>query len=192
MCFVAYLIQPWRFVNAPGTFITVLSSFGMFVSPLAGINAIDFWIIRKKAWKVPDLYVGNSSSIYWYDFGWNWRAIVAWTLAVWPSFRKFFHPPLSFLPPPREAVLADSPFSHFCSRLHRSNQQDQSCPRLDANLPGLVVRRLPGRRPRVLDRLPDLPSSGETLRVGAVQSGREVSRGRLRQRLRGYGEGRHE
>ena len=41
MCVVAYLIQPWRFVNAPGTFITVLSSFGMFVSPLAGINTID-------------------------------------------------------------------------------------------------------------------------------------------------------
>ncbi len=44
MCLVGYLINPWRFVNAPGTFITVLSSFGMFVSPLAGINAIDFWL----------------------------------------------------------------------------------------------------------------------------------------------------
>jgi NCS1 family nucleobase:cation symporter-1 len=29
MCLVGYLINPWRFVNAPGTFITVLSSFGM-------------------------------------------------------------------------------------------------------------------------------------------------------------------
>jgi cytosine/uracil/thiamine/allantoin permease len=41
MCFVGYLINPWRFVNAPGTFITVLNSFGMFISPLAGINAVD-------------------------------------------------------------------------------------------------------------------------------------------------------
>ena len=29
MCLIGYLINPWRFVNAPGTFITVLSSFGM-------------------------------------------------------------------------------------------------------------------------------------------------------------------
>jgi NCS1 family nucleobase:cation symporter-1 len=41
MCVVGYLINPWRFVNSPGNFITVLNSFGMFISPLAGINAID-------------------------------------------------------------------------------------------------------------------------------------------------------
>jgi NCS1 family nucleobase:cation symporter-1 len=41
MCLIGYVINPWRFVNAPGTFITVLSSFGMFVSPLAGINVVD-------------------------------------------------------------------------------------------------------------------------------------------------------
>ena len=89
MCVVAYLINPWRFVNSPGTFITVLSSFGMFVSPLAGINAVDFWLIRRQNWKVPDLYIGNSSSIYWYTYGVNLRAVTAWTLAVWPSFPGF-------------------------------------------------------------------------------------------------------
>lgn len=41
MCVVGYAINPWRFVNAPGTFVTVLSAFGMFNSPLAGINAVD-------------------------------------------------------------------------------------------------------------------------------------------------------
>lgn len=41
MCFIGYLIQPWRFVNQPGIFISVLVSFGMFVSPLAGINFVD-------------------------------------------------------------------------------------------------------------------------------------------------------
>lgn len=41
MCLVGYLIQPWRFVNQPGLFISVLVSFGMFVSPLAGINFVD-------------------------------------------------------------------------------------------------------------------------------------------------------
>lgn len=88
MCVVGYVINPWRFVNSPGTFITVLNSFGMFISPLAAINAVDFWIIRRRNWKVPDLYVGNSSSIYWFVGGLHWRAFVGWTLGIWPSFRK--------------------------------------------------------------------------------------------------------
>lgn len=75
-------------VNAPGTFITVLSSFGMFVAPLAGINAVDFWLVRRQQWRVPDFYRGKGESIYWFTAGLNWRAFAAWTLAVWPSFRK--------------------------------------------------------------------------------------------------------
>ncbi|KAF2808490.1 uncharacterized protein BDZ99DRAFT_489152 [Mytilinidion resinicola] len=86
MCVIGYVTNPWRFVNGPGTFIVVLNSFGMFVSPLAGIN-----IIRKLNWKVPDLYVGNKSSIYWFTGGLNWRAFLAWTLAIWASFPGFIH-----------------------------------------------------------------------------------------------------
>ncbi|KAF2001592.1 hypothetical protein P154DRAFT_489970 [Amniculicola lignicola CBS 123094] len=89
MCVVAYLINPWRFVNAPGTFITVLNSFGMFVAPLAGVNVVDFWMIRKQKWNVPDLYIGDSSSIYWYTAGINWRAMLTWILTIWPSFPGF-------------------------------------------------------------------------------------------------------
>jgi NCS1 family nucleobase:cation symporter-1 len=89
MCIVGYAINPWRFVNQPTTFITVLNSFGMFVAPLAGVNAIDFWLVRKRNWNVPHLYVGDSRSIYWYTGGWNWRGLAAWVLAVWPSFPGF-------------------------------------------------------------------------------------------------------
>lgn len=60
----------------------------MFVAPLAGINAVDFWVIRRLRWSVPDFYIGNKNSIYWYTAGLNWRAFLAWTLVVWPSFRK--------------------------------------------------------------------------------------------------------
>lgn len=88
MCVVGYLIQPWRFVNQAGLFISVLNSFGMFVSPLAGINAVDFWLVRKLKWKVPDLYKGKEDNIYWYTAGLNWRAFAAWTVTIWASFRK--------------------------------------------------------------------------------------------------------
>ncbi|KAH8678271.1 permease for cytosine/purines, uracil, thiamine, allantoin-domain-containing protein [Xylariales sp. PMI_506] len=89
MCVVGYLIQPWRFVNQAGLFISVLNSFGMFVAPLAGINAVDFWAVRRLRWKVPDLYKGDSGSIYWYTYGVNFRAICSWALVVWPSFPGF-------------------------------------------------------------------------------------------------------
>ncbi|KAH7303850.1 permease for cytosine/purines, uracil, thiamine, allantoin-domain-containing protein [Stachybotrys elegans] len=89
MCLIGYLIQPWRFVNSPGIFISVLVSFGMFVSPLAGINFVDFWVVRRRNWKVPDLYKGGKESIYWYTFGLNWRAFVSWTMVVWPCLPGF-------------------------------------------------------------------------------------------------------
>ena len=82
MILVGVVVNPWRFVNTPGTFITVLSAFGLFISPLAGINAVDFWLVRRLRWKVPDLYIGNSDSIYWYTAGLNWRAFTAWTISM--------------------------------------------------------------------------------------------------------------
>lgn len=89
MVVVAVVINPWRFVNTPGTFITVLSAFGLFVSPLAGINTVDFWLIRRLRWNVPHLYVGDSSSIYWYTAGLNWRAFVAWAFSMCWSMPGF-------------------------------------------------------------------------------------------------------
>lgn len=89
MVIIGTLINPWRFVNSPSTFIVVLNSFGMFIAPLAGINSADFWVVRRLAWKVPDLYIGNSTGIYWYTYGLNWRAFLAWIIVVWPSVPGF-------------------------------------------------------------------------------------------------------
>jgi nucleobase:cation symporter-1, NCS1 family len=89
MCLVGYLTQPWRFVNQAGVFIAVLNSFGTFVAPLASINCVDFWIVRKMNWKVPDLYKGSEDNIYWFTAGLNWRAFLAWTLVTWPSLPGF-------------------------------------------------------------------------------------------------------
>jgi NCS1 family nucleobase:cation symporter-1 len=48
----------------------------------------DYHVIRKAKLKVNDLYTGNSSSIYWFNKGVNWRAIVAFLAGVWPLLRK--------------------------------------------------------------------------------------------------------
>jgi nucleobase:cation symporter-1, NCS1 family len=38
---------------------------------------IDYWVLCKRMWRVPELFIGNTRSIYWYRGGYNWKAIVA-------------------------------------------------------------------------------------------------------------------
>lgn len=81
------LANPWRFLTQAETFITVLSSFGVFMSPAAAILVVDFWLVRKCKWVIPDLYRENG--IYWFWHGLNWRAYAAYFLGmIWalPGF----------------------------------------------------------------------------------------------------------
>lgn len=68
------IIQPWRFLTQAGTFLTVLSGFGVFFAPMTGIMCADFWIVRGQKLKIPDLY--KQDGVYWYHGGLNWRAFV--------------------------------------------------------------------------------------------------------------------
>lgn len=74
------LANPWRFLSQAETFITVLSSFGVFMSPAAAILAVDFWLVRRTKWNIPDMY--TQGGIYWFNAGVNWRAIVAYLLGM--------------------------------------------------------------------------------------------------------------
>lgn len=70
------LANPWRYLTQAQTFITILSSFGVFMSPAAAILVTDFWLVRKTMWNIPDLY--RPGGIYWFWKGLNWRAFVAY------------------------------------------------------------------------------------------------------------------
>lgn len=81
------LANPWRYLTGATTFITVLSSFGVFMSPAAAILVVDFWIIRGTKWNIPELY--TPGGIYWFNSGVNWRAFVAYFLGMWPALPGF-------------------------------------------------------------------------------------------------------
>lgn len=83
------LANPWRFLTQASTFITVLSSFGVFMSPAAAILIVDFWIIRGQKWNIPELYMPGG--IYWFSFGVNWRAMIAYTMGMWPALPGFIN-----------------------------------------------------------------------------------------------------
>ncbi len=83
--FVAvWIVQPWQLVNRAATFISVLSSFAVFLSPIMGIMATDFYLLRKRKIQLSHLYRPEGSS-YWFWHGINWRAIPAWLCGWAPT-----------------------------------------------------------------------------------------------------------
>ncbi|KAI4916415.1 hypothetical protein J4E85_010069 [Alternaria conjuncta] len=44
----AWVVQPWQLINRATTFIAVLSSFSVFLAPIIGIMACDYFLLRKR------------------------------------------------------------------------------------------------------------------------------------------------
>ncbi|EMF15057.1 Transp_cyt_pur-domain-containing protein [Sphaerulina musiva SO2202] len=82
---VGIAVNPWQLTATAQTFIAVLNGFGIFYGPCSGILIADFWIVRKRFVKMDDLYRGNEQSVYWYWHGFNWRAFLAFSLAITPA-----------------------------------------------------------------------------------------------------------
>ncbi|KAK6200683.1 hypothetical protein LQW54_009644 [Pestalotiopsis sp. IQ-011] len=73
----------------PGTFITVLSGWSVFLSPMTGIVVSDYFMVRRGEYHVGDLYLGDSRSAYWYTHGFNFRGFAAWILGMAPLLPGF-------------------------------------------------------------------------------------------------------
>lgn len=80
----AWICQPWQLINRAATFVSVLSSFSVFLSPIIGIMATDFLVLRGCKIRLSHLYRTDDTS-YWYLHGFNWRAIVAWLCGWAPT-----------------------------------------------------------------------------------------------------------
>ncbi|KAM5359734.1 hypothetical protein ACJZ2D_014261 [Fusarium nematophilum] len=83
------VVNPWRLVNTATIFLTVLSGYGVFLAPMTGIMAGHYVIVAKAKVNIDDLYNGDSTSIYWYTKGVNWRAPIAWIIGVTPCLPGF-------------------------------------------------------------------------------------------------------
>lgn len=84
---VSIACNPWRFLNQAVIFIEIFSGFAIFATATVAILNADYWIIRRRKWKVPDLF--HEGGIYWFSNGINWRAIATWVIAVIPAFPGF-------------------------------------------------------------------------------------------------------
>lgn len=75
--------MPWKILSSAETLLSFLGGYAVFLGPLAGIIAADFWLIKKGAIDIPALY--NPNGRYRYNtLGCNWRAAVAFLVPVTP------------------------------------------------------------------------------------------------------------
>jgi len=81
--------NPWKLVNTATTFLTVLSSYSIFLGPMTGLMISSYFVVLRQKIKVNDLYLGNKESIYWFTYGIDWRAPIAWCAGTAPSLPGF-------------------------------------------------------------------------------------------------------
>ncbi|OSD00410.1 NCS1 nucleoside transporter family [Trametes coccinea BRFM310] len=82
---------PWKLLSGSNVFLTVLSSFAVFLGPLTGVMVSDYLVVRRKKLRLSHLYMPNSKSIYYFAYGVNFRALVSWAFGVWPLMPGFIN-----------------------------------------------------------------------------------------------------
>lgn len=79
---------PWIVQNSAKSFTSFLGGYSIFLGPIAGILLSDYFILRQRNLEISALY-RHGHGQYWYTSGFNWRAVVAFTLALIPNLPGF-------------------------------------------------------------------------------------------------------
>jgi len=70
---IGIIMQPWKLLADPSGYIfSWLLGYSGGLGSIAGVLIADYWLIRRRNLKLPDLY--KNDGVY---SGWNWRAIFA-------------------------------------------------------------------------------------------------------------------
>ncbi|WP_227369211.1 NCS1 family nucleobase:cation symporter-1 [Halomonas sp. M20] len=80
-------------IGIPG-FVNVL---GAVVAPFYGIIVVDYYLIRRQKLNIQDMFSSEPGSTYYYDNGWNRKALIAFGLAALFSLSSVWIPTLAAL-----------------------------------------------------------------------------------------------
>ncbi|KAL3234416.1 Thiamine transporter [Nakaseomyces bracarensis] len=80
---VSVAVQPWNFYNSSSTFLTVMSSFGVVMTPIISVMIADNLIVRRRQYSVVQAFTLKGE--YYFYKGFNWRAFVAWVTGMAPG-----------------------------------------------------------------------------------------------------------
>ncbi|KAK1970778.1 NCS1 nucleoside transporter [Colletotrichum sublineola] len=78
-----WVLVPWKILASAATFLNFMGAYAVFLAPISGILAADFWITKRQQYDLPGLY--DPHGRYRYVSGCNWRAFVAFIVPVAPS-----------------------------------------------------------------------------------------------------------
>ncbi|GAA5856827.1 hypothetical protein JCM8547_008862 [Rhodosporidiobolus lusitaniae] len=74
---------PWKILGSSGAFLSFLSAYAIFLGPFAALIITDYFLVKRTAYHVPELY--DPHGIYRYSGGLNWRALVTIIVCVAPN-----------------------------------------------------------------------------------------------------------
>jgi NCS1 family nucleobase:cation symporter-1 len=81
---VSFAICPWKIQAQATTFLAFLGAYTLFLGATTGVMMVDYFLVRRGLGiNIAHLFK-TRSSIYWYTYGVNWRAFVAWFVALGP------------------------------------------------------------------------------------------------------------
>jgi NCS1 family nucleobase:cation symporter-1 len=75
---VGLCMCPWNLLKSSNNFTSYLSAYSVFLSSIAGVMVTEYFLIRRGHYRVSDLYSNSREGWYWYTFGINFRAYVAY------------------------------------------------------------------------------------------------------------------
>jgi NCS1 family nucleobase:cation symporter-1 len=78
-----WVIVPWKILSSASTFLAFMGGYAVFLAPIAGILAADYWLVHKQNIDVPALY--NPDGRYRYWNGINWIALLTLLVSVCPN-----------------------------------------------------------------------------------------------------------
>ncbi|SSD62033.1 related to Thiamine transporter [Saccharomycodes ludwigii] len=68
---ISFACQPWNFYNSSSIFLTVMSSFGIIMTPIISVMICDNFLIRKQQYSVSQAFIVKGE--YYYTKGVNWK-----------------------------------------------------------------------------------------------------------------------
>jgi NCS1 family nucleobase:cation symporter-1 len=79
---IGICICPWYLLSNSSSFISYLSAYSTFASSIAGVMFSDYYFVRREHLDTNELYSASSEGLYYYTYGINWRAYVAYIAGI--------------------------------------------------------------------------------------------------------------
>lgn len=174
-----WVIVPWKILNSAETFLAFMGGYSVFLAPMAGIIASDYWLVKRRQIDVPALY--DPYGRYRYFHGVNWQGMLAFFLAVGPNLPGLAYSinPASNISQGAKNLYSFDWLFGFVTSIVVYTTLHKIFPCKESLIPKTIdgVELLAERRAEKGDGFPDREMGDDEKHVGHVQTERRRSEG---------------